>query len=283
MSTDPSIELSYEFDNGYAFDASIADSNSKTLNLGSLRADGASWFYIPVIRSDTNGEARLSSPSEDRFNWQVGFNVFQQKDLGNSGSGQQAAVNFLGVANYQEPTFYGNQTKIDYIGAFFALHYDVTDNLTIDVEGRYQEDKITSAFQSAAETEQTFKDFAPRVILTYQPTDDITLYGSWSRGVLPGFNNASVNLLSPALQDVARSDPAFVESVGAQKLDSYEIGIKQQMDQFRYAATVYHMKLEGFAKPSLWFVSVLYLWTGFLCRLFRLCHRARCRAQRLGI
>ena len=81
-------------------------------------------------------------------------------------------------------------------GGFGAISYDITDKLTIDLEARYLEDERT--VQASGQTfTGTFKDHTPRVILSYKPTEQSTVYAQFSRGILPGTTNAFVATCSP--------------------------------------------------------------------------------------
>jgi iron complex outermembrane receptor protein len=237
-----SVGADYEFGDGYTAHISGAKSRSAVLAAASLLPDGASASISPGLFKNWEVEGRLVSPQDQRFTWLVGANVFEQEDLGLPSSGFAARVNTLNQIVYSPPLSYASQTKVAYAGFFGGAHYDILDNLAIDVEARYQIDKLTNSYQSTAALKTKYTDFAPRVILTYKPMDDMTVYGSWARGVNPGFVNTAINLVSPALRTQILADPGYADSVSSETLDSYEIGVKQQGERFRYAVAAYYMK-----------------------------------------
>lgn len=235
-------DLSYDFGDGYNFRAAFGDSTSKITSAGSSMVDGAAANVIPVMWENIEGEMRISSPQDQRLTWLIGANVFRQAELGQPTGGLSVRVDVNNNIVYNIPAFYASQNKVNYWGIFAGAHYSILDNLKLDLEGRFQRDKVTNAFQTTSETSQSFNAFAPRVILTYHPMQDMTVYGSWARGVNPGFNNAAFALLSPAMAATVRADPGFVERTGAETLDSFEIGLKQQIDWLRYAVAIYYGK-----------------------------------------
>jgi iron complex outermembrane receptor protein len=236
------LEANYEFGDGYSIRAAYGDSTSAILTASSLRADGASVSIIPAYFENREAELRLLSPQEQRLTWLIGANIFRQAERGLPTSGFPVRVDLQNNVVYNSPQFYASQTKVNYWGIFAGLQFDILKNLTLDLEGRFQRDRVTNSFQAASQASLTFKDFAPRVILSYEPIEDLTVYASWARGVNPGFVNTQTALLSPALQATVRSDPGYVDSVGSETLDSYEFGVKQQFDWLRYAVTLYYSK-----------------------------------------
>ncbi len=114
--------------------------------------------------------------------------------------------------------------------------------MDLDLEGRYQRERVTTSYQLVPQTTSAFKSFIPRVILTYKPTDEMTTYASWARGSLPGTDNSIVPLLSPALQATVQAAPGYTVAVPAETVQNFELGVKQQSARFRYALTGYFMK-----------------------------------------
>lgn len=235
-------EAEYETSGGYALHGAFGKSTSRVISASSLQADGASVSIVPGIWENTEGEVRLSSPQDQRLTWLVGGNVFRQAELGIPTSGFSVRVNTTNGFIYTAPQLYASQSQVNYWGVFAGAHYSILDNLSLDLEGRYQHDKVTNAYQTVAQLAVAYKAFAPRVILTYHPMQDFTVYASWARGVNPGFTNASVPLYSATLQAQIKADPGYIDRTGAETLDSFEIGVKQQLSWLRYGLTVYYGK-----------------------------------------
>ncbi len=235
-------EATYDFADGYTLYGAFGDSLSRSISVQSAQLDGASASIIPGVWEDTEGEVRLSSPQDQRFTWLVGGNVFRQAELGIPTSGFAVRANTTGGITYAAPQIYASQSQVKYWGVFAGAHYSILDSLSLDLEGRYQRDSVTTAYGTPAQVTLNFTGFAPRVILSYKPMSDMTVYTSWARGINPGFSNAAVPLYSAALQTQIKSDPGYVDKTGAETLDSFEIGLKQQTSWFRYAITGYYGK-----------------------------------------
>ncbi|TNE62092.1 MAG: TonB-dependent receptor [Alphaproteobacteria bacterium] len=124
--------------------------------------------------------------------------------------------------------------------AFADITYDMNDNLSLSVGGRYTNDKrsadifrgtylgkgspflgndaaILLATTSDFENDRTFKDFSPRFAVDYKLSDDAKVYASYSRGFKAGsFDPRGANFSSPEVED----------GFDAETLDSFELGLK---------------------------------------------------------
>lgn len=150
-------------------------------------------------------------------------------------------------------TFGGVDTKT--YAVFGELSYDFSEQLSLSVGGRYTWDKrvsdinrgvyvggggspffggtgVLALTQSDFEGQRTFRKFTPKATLSYQPTDDQTLYLSYSagfkgggfdpRGVTTACRNPLGTACSPAeLFDFMSFDPETV--------NSYEAGYKASL------------------------------------------------------
>ena len=146
----------------------------------------------------------------------------------------------LGITVYQA----GEQEK-ENIAAFMDVNYEFTDQWTLSVGGRYTQDDTTAdvnrelwlglgsgSFDSsnsasvflATQTgyeglNRTDEQFTPRVSLSFEPTDELTLYGSYSQGFKAGgFDPRAREDLDP----FGLSQQGF----GPEIVDSYELGAK---------------------------------------------------------
>ncbi|RVT90961.1 TonB-dependent receptor [Sphingomonas crocodyli] len=243
--TRTSGEVGYKFDGGTSIDLVVSDSEARSTSAQTTSGDaGNAWVISPAILRDRSADLRISSNPSHRFTWLVGANAFRQKSLGGSaGTGAiPSTLDSTRVVAYNEPTVFNNQSMLKSKSLFGALGYEILDGLSLDVEGRYVIDKLTTSLGLATQTERTFKNFVPRAILTWQPVEDLTLYTSWARGALPGTTNSSFPLYSAAIQAQVNAIPGFSVNVADEKIDNYELGVKQKLGWFRYAITGYQMK-----------------------------------------
>lgn len=132
------------------------------------------------------------------------------------------------------------------LSAFGDFTYKLTDQWSVSVGGRYTEDeKIGRVFRQnylalgspgvtgtqapplgAPATNfvssRTDTKFSPRFSVSFEPTDNLTLYGSYSQGFKSGGFDPRANFAatSVALQ------PRILQGFGPETVDSYEAGVK---------------------------------------------------------
>ena len=240
-----SAAANYKLDNGYEIDA-LGGYNKQNVNW--IRdfdlTDNYNWFSRdPQSVEDYTGEIRLTSPQENRFRWLAGVNYYEQTFTA-SGSGGDAATAcfaFFQTSDYSNcglglvfPNSFAGSDKSEVLGLFAAVDFDVSDQFTLSLEGRYQDDTLEKAGTITAEgvsddaTALESKKFLPRVIAKYQPNPDTNLYASFSQGVLQGDINAL--LASADAQELAQYTQqvanAAVETP-EETLDAWELGWKQ--------------------------------------------------------
>jgi len=201
----------------------------------------------PQYLKDYSIEGRVASGQDQRFKWLAGVNYYEQ-DLVTAGTGGDAvfacidSVPGLTIGTCAPGRVFvfnntlGNTDNVKTIGFFAGVSYDFTDSLSLNLEGRYQDDEFTRGL--AVRTTAKYKSFLPRVILQYKPSDETNLYASFAKGVIPGEIN------QPVID--TRSDPrvlAQFTAAGVQPfldeelLDSYEVGWKQQLFDNRLSFT----------------------------------------------
>ncbi len=193
-------------------------------------------FYTGFVSNaeDKSAEIRLTSPiSSDRFRYSVGLSYFQQDTF-------LTQFSFGPIPNliFEEG---------ENFGVFGSIDYDLTDQLTLSVEGRWHDDTQTQLRNGpqnvpADRREQQYDDFMPRLILSYQPADlDMNIYGSVSKSFLQG-NPTGAEAYAAFVPEggIDASTVGFFTPV--QELLAFELGIKQRVnDRFSYAAAVYNM------------------------------------------
>ena len=229
------------------------------------QGDFQAWYSTdPKFGRDWSVEARLSSPEDNRLRGLLGVSYVDQEFITSGGGGLLllSCFNFTGAPAagipfttacgggpgiFTLPATNGNVAKVK--GVFGSVSYDITEELTFDVEVRYSEDERTAG-ESTFFDQTTYKDWVPRFILNYQPTDSTTIYAQASRGVLPGATNGLLTTCSEDDFLVPYTSPVtgqqstasecdqirsqlqegqFAESTPSQELDSAEIGWKQQL------------------------------------------------------
>ncbi len=203
---------------------------------------------------DQAAEFRVTSTGDGRLRYMAGVSYYQQDSINfNRERGAPGSVQVL---------------ESEVFGIFGSFDYDITEELILSAEGRYQSDRLDlnfAGFSGSADTagfdpqSQKYEEFMPRVILSYQPTDmDLNVYGSFSQSYLQGTTTGAVNF---ALR--VPESGLTPETVGfftpTQQLNAFELGVKQKLnDQFQYSVALYNMDWENqaFFVLSPTFVSV---------------------------
>ena len=240
------LRMDYEFDNGTTVTSLTAFHDDKNqniidLNYRDFRDRPNPLAFIPGVRPDYNTtlliqgkqedwsqELRITSPQDQALRWTAGFNYLDAHSPGGTVYGNLIFGPFFTAAIIKR--------DVETPSVFGAVYYDLTDELTLSAEARYQWDKITQQElvnrQGIVQTNatvftETFKSFAPRVSLDYNYADNSTVYALFSRGFRPGgFNtvleNADAELLAALTAVVPNAGLQILE----EKLDNYEMGIK---------------------------------------------------------
>ena len=177
---------------------------------------GFQQFEFQEKFENTSHQLMLLSPAEDAFTWQIGGYYFKEKSV-NSRRG-----NAFGGITPTNPTAQqrGDETIENY-AIFGSVAYDLTDQLNVSFEGRYQEEEVElqactfCATPTPVDFVEKEKDFLPRVTIDYQLTDDNLLYALYSRGVKSG----------RITRVFANGAPNFAYAT-PEELDNFEIGSK---------------------------------------------------------
>ena len=214
-------------------------------------------------------EVRLTSPGKQRFRWQVGASYLRfdrhgwtKQSQDETGSlpptPRQPTPLFPSFTlSFQEPVY----RTIDY-AVFGNAQFDITEQFQIAVAGRYDIEKraikevAPAPFNACVNdgnllencnAKKTFKEFSPKVTLSYKPTRGALVYASYGKGFKSGgFNpiGSRQKILNVGL------DPAtvYVEDIyQAEKSKSYEIGMKLEMlnRRLNFTAAAFKTKVAG--------------------------------------
>jgi iron complex outermembrane receptor protein len=134
--------------------------------------------------------------------------------------------------------------------AFAELTYELTDQLTVIAAGRYSHERqqvwntptpfgwkvgdLLIEPKADPRGAFTFESFTPRAVLRYKPSDDHTIYASYSKGFKSGYvNPGNVNACTPA--------PSCIDApVRPETVEAFELGYKGRI------ASTLDLSLSGF-------------------------------------
>lgn len=125
--------------------------------------------------------------------------------------------------------FLNRQTTTNY-AAFGNVTFDLTDALTIEAGGRYTSEKkrffqramrresLAPLFAGTPEYElsESWDNFSPRASISYDFSDDVMAYASWSKG----FRSGGFNGRPTSLEEIGSYDP--------ETLTAWEAGLKTE-------------------------------------------------------
>ena len=213
-------------------------------------------FQVAVMgkSEDWSQEIRFTSSQTQRLRWMVGANYIHNTSPGSTLYGQAA----VGPQNLGAVT----RSRISTPAVFGSGSFDITPELTLTAEARYQWDRLKNRPIYSGNTllvgaralplQGTFKSFSPRVSLDYKFSQDSMVYALWSRGYRPGGFNAVLQTQTPVV--VAQILRAGVSGVAfrQEQLDNYEAGIKSTFLENRARATlsVYYAKWKDGQVPT---------------------------------
>jgi iron complex outermembrane receptor protein len=201
-----------------------------TPNKGDLDATALGLFYIYIGPEDKtfSQEFVLNSHAGSRLQWTAGLNYFQVRDTWDVDASFSSSP-FL--------DFGGSSTFTKSVAAFADATYELNDKLFLTVGGRFSHDIVTDAyFKTNFTTTQyegptgapistagllpetkifvkTLKNdsFTPRAVLRYKPSDQSSVYASFTRGYKAGILNVGGLSAVP---------------VKPEKINAYEVGYK---------------------------------------------------------
>lgn len=246
-----SLKVNYTFGNNWTLTSNTGYNEIRVDWIRDSDSTGYSnaWQRDPQVHEDFTQEFRIASDPDKRLSYMIGVNYFTHEYL-TSGSGGAVAVDprgeldppLAGPLGFSDPFA---EEGGDAIGLFGTISFDLTDEITLDLEGRFQRDEVT--LDTATEKfKETYNTFLPRVIARYQPGDSTTLYASFAQGNIPGLFNVGLSGRSQFELDQISAECNCGIAVDEEKLDSYELGWKQSLldDRMFLAIAVYYMEWE---------------------------------------
>lgn len=280
-----SLTSDYEMENGMTVSATAAYNENASNGFRDWdMTDVEAWYVTnPQKGDDYSVDLRVASNADNRLRWLAGANYYNQDYLTSAGGGTLVftCANFGALFGIGEncdspglfPTSVDGGDTVEVWGVYGSVSYDVTDQFTVDLELRYQEDERGDGVGTFT---NTFKNILPRVSLSFKPTDDMNLYATASRGVLPGVINSNLINCQTIVYTTPFIDPRtgqpstqsecqqFESALGdnfniltpEQKLDAIEIGMKSVWMDGRFQMNVAAYYQEWKNSPFSTFITI---------------------------
>lgn len=169
------------------------------------------WLDVDSISQ----ELRLTSPTESQFRWIAGV-YWLQSDRNLRTLGEADFDLFAGAPDgIIDGPFLNVDDKFEISSkaVFGEISYDLNENLELAVSLRFDDEKTDQTPLGQAARSISFDKFQPRVVLSYNATDDILTYASYSEGFRGGGLNSS-------------AAPPELREWRAEETRNYEVGMK---------------------------------------------------------
>lgn len=179
---------------------------------------GAKTFFVIAFEESFRNHShqlRLASPVDERLRWSAGLYYFDE-ETENFGAtlptGAATAVlrQSRGLETFENTAVFGD------------IAYDVTDRLTLTLEGRYQEETVgydactTCSTANPVDREEKDTSFLPRLTAQFAFTEDLNAYAYYSSGEKSGRFNTSAGAFNFAY-------------IPPEELDNFEVGLKSAL------------------------------------------------------
>ena len=190
-------------------------------------------------------EARIASSQDRRLRYMIGVSDYRMgyRRADAPTNAREVATGDTALLDWQD-----NST----LALFASIDYDFTDDFTLSLEARHTDEESKQiilgdpglgcgnpAFTCDAINEYT--DFIPRVILSYQPIEGATLYGSYSYSSLLGVATRAAFVSAVAPQIIPPDQVAAIgQFTPPQENTQYEIGWKQAGDNYTFTAALFY-------------------------------------------
>ena len=215
-----SVNLNYEMASGYELSIIAGTGKEDTVNesdgdyapqvnlahlwflcVGPYAGPGCELFQTVTEREieSSFAEVRIASPDEGPLRWLAGAAWFEED------------FNTARIRNFRQPPSFKTSTNLSVFG---SVSYELTDKLTVGLDGRYQGEEIELNVPERARSQSDdFDSFLPRVLAEYQADEDTLFYFSVAKGNKPGNFNASA--------------PPGLFTVEEEEMWNYEFGAKR--------------------------------------------------------
>lgn len=255
-------QTEYTFDNDISVALNFGYDDTATRTITDPDRSDVENVYTttPSVFETYTVEGRIQSAQDQKLRWLLGgtyydgdfdahFNgstIYQSRTFRIFTTGPQRGQPVpIATTLFAQLPFNRDGERATVKAVFGSVEYDITEQIGINAEVRYQKDK--SKLQPSAATSRTasFSDWLPRVIVNYKPEEDWTLYASWSKGVLPGqFNAQYITATASERADLEAAFPGVAEVVASEKVTNWEIGSKQQLfdGRLQYTLAGYYME-----------------------------------------
>jgi len=243
-----SATAEYEFAGGHSITAVLSTQDYELRRLADFERapQDRYWAFLRIEQEQDSYELRLTSPAESRFNYMVGVARLETTfdTVGAFINGTLFGATQGGPANPASLIPARNLSETDSV--FASIGYDITDQLNVSLEARYQDDTVTSGVGLPTQFAVNTKATLPRLLLGYELSDETNLYFNYAKGNQPTQGYATYFQLNPAQQVVAAAN-GILPTAPEAEVENFEIGVKHRSDDGRWFlnASLYYLEWVG--------------------------------------
>lgn len=210
-------------------------------------------------------EIRLASPDNGApFNWMVGGYLIETERFISTGNLIDTGQGVFPVyrtpsTNPVNPQFsFLSDGQENFAWAVFAnVGYEFSPEFRVDGSLRYDRDRRRQTTltpqgflpvvpgvpqaQSGEVRTAIFDDWQPKITLTYEPNDDLTFYGGYSRG----FRSGGFNQTGVGAEAVSNGIVGVGDIFEAETADTFEVGFKARTGPVNISGAAYTTKSEN--------------------------------------
>jgi iron complex outermembrane recepter protein len=199
---------------------------------------------LPVENDTWSQELLLSSKPGSRLQYTAGLFYFSNRDT------YFTFVDNFGTARdlFAPTRSGGSSTTTKSYAAFIDATYEITPQLFLTLGGRYAHDTVSNAYYNLGPSQVpvaaiSSDRFIPRVVARYKPSDQSSVYASFTRGYkapvidVGGTCQNPVNIPTPNNPTGA----GFTcNNVLPETIDAYEVGFKYDDRRLAFEASAYY-------------------------------------------
>jgi iron complex outermembrane receptor protein len=203
-------------------------------------------IYIGIENRLFTQELLLTSKPGSRLQWTTGLYYFHNRDTYIINAAGLAALPYYPNALTTYNPFGGSSTLTQSYAGFADATYEITPKLFITAGGRYSHDQVSEAYSiipvaqiRLQANDYSANSFTPRVAIRYKPSDQSSIYASWTRGYKAGLVNVGAGSIAVANVPVQ-----------PEKIDAFEIGYKFDDRTFSVDLSAYYYKYSNLQVSS---------------------------------
>ena len=253
-------ELSWALDSGLNITSITGYLDGDTDNLSDVNGSAAdiTWQAVTNDGDALSTELRIDNVGKNsRLQWLTGFYILDDEET------REETLLFQPRDARNAPFIPTNRTtggtnETFSWSVFGELTYDITDSLSITYGGRYLDDEKDYITRASGTTggfagqldglptladgsrvledffqTESWDDYISKLSVDYAVNDNVNVYALFSEGFKSG-----------AFQPDALNQAQAEEITDPEETTNFELGLKGEGSNFRYAATIFHVDLE---------------------------------------